>query len=295
MNAELKLLSSLLPDDEHLSYEELEAAARGAEHEHLQWCETCAAEVEDLRSLLDAPSSGLRPPSPRTRGEGPPPPLPLSPLAERGWRAAPGEGRRRLAAAAALVILALTAFFVARHRTRAEELRLANVTIPAEVLAMRGERLQLRGAAQTADMAVLEPVGTAVVSDRPLFRWSSTLPVEVEVFDERFQPVARSGPLTAREWSPPRPLPRDRTYIWQIVSADRRLAPVPPLPDARFRIVSAEEARAIGEAESGLELASRYAGAGALDDAARELERLLARGEDGDAVRRLRERVQNLP
>jgi histidinol-phosphate aminotransferase len=39
----------------------------------------------------DSPSSGLRPPSPRTRGEGLPA-LPLAPLAGRGCRAAAGEG-----------------------------------------------------------------------------------------------------------------------------------------------------------------------------------------------------------
>ena len=38
------------------------------------------------------PSSGLRPPSPRKRGEGLPA-LPLAPLAGRVWHAAPGEGR----------------------------------------------------------------------------------------------------------------------------------------------------------------------------------------------------------
>jgi tetratricopeptide (TPR) repeat protein len=166
--------------------------------------------------------------------------------------------------------------------------------IPAEVIAMRGERLQLRGAAKSADLAVLEPVGTAVVSDRPTFRWSAPGPVRVEIFDERFHPITHSEALAAHEWSPPEPLPRGRTYLWQVVSADgqeRRLAPVPPLPDARFRIVSAEEARRIEAARGpSLERASLYAGAGALDDASRELQRL----KESEAVRRLRNRVDNL-
>jgi hypothetical protein len=139
--------------------------------------------------------------------------------------------------AAALVILVVAgAILGIRHRNRTEAMRLANVSIAAEVIAMRGERLQLRGAAKNSGLAVVEPVGTA-----------------------------------------------DGHY--------RRLAPVPPLPDARFRIVSAEEARRI-EAAPGpsLERASLYAGAGALDEAGRELERL----KDTEPVRRLRDRVDNL-
>ena len=268
MNGELKLLSSLLPEDEHLQYDELEAVARGAKNEHVQWCETCAAEVADLRHML-----------------------PLAPLAGRGWRAAPGEGLRRLLAVAALVAVVITSVLFLRYRNAAEALRLAEVPIPT---AMRGERLQLRGAAASAALAVVEPVGTAVVSDRPTFRWNAPFPVRVEIFDERFRLVAQSDPLTASEWAPPSPLPRDRTYLWQVVTADEHehlLAPVPPLPDARFRVVSAEEARRIEAARGpSLERASLYAGAGALDEASRELKRL----PDTEAVRRLRDRVDNL-
>jgi hypothetical protein len=298
MNGELKLLSALLPDDEHLQFDELESAARGARNEHAKRCETCAAEVEDLRAFVHAPSSGLRPPSPRRRGEGLPATSPLAPLAGRGWRAAPGEGAwRLLAVAALLIILATAASFAVRQYQRAENLHLAEIPIPAEVLAMRGERLQLRGAASGAALSVVEPVGTAVVSDRPLFRWNAPAGtvLKVEVFDEHFRPVAESGPLTLHQWSPPEPLPRDRSYVWQVVTVNRHLAPAPPLPDARFRIVSAEAARRIEAArrdEPSLELASLYAGAGALDDAARELDRL---PPDDVAVRRLRDRVDNLP
>ncbi|HEY0156883.1 MAG TPA: hypothetical protein VGF28_06265 [Thermoanaerobaculia bacterium] len=275
MNRELKLLSSLLPEDgEHLQFDELEAAARGEANEHLLSCETCAAEVEDLRAFGTNWNDGL------------------SARRQRLW----------LPLAAAIVLLLATAAFLAvrRNAGRAEALRLAEVTIPAEVIAMRGERLQLRGAAAEEALAVLAPVGTVVVSDRPLFRWNAPAGarVKVEVFDESFRPVAQSGVVAGNQWSPAEPLPRDRTYVWQVVTIDdRRLAPAPPLPDARFRIVPAEAARRIEsakEAAPSLELASLYAGAGALDDAGRELERLLAAGRDDIAVRRLRDRVDNL-
>lgn len=261
--AQVSLLSSLLPEDEHLPFDEVEAVARGASNAHVLSCESCAREVADLRAF-----------------------------------ARPGRWRFILAAAA-VVVLASAVLFGLHARQRARELRLAQVAIPAEVLAMRGERLQLRGVAEEAALSVVEPVGTAVVADRPVFRWNAPEgeAVRVEVFDQSFRPVAQSEALTAHVWSPPRPLPRDEVYVWQVVTLDRHLAPAPPLPDARFRIVSADAARrieAVRDDEPSLEVASLYAGAGALDDAQRELQRLVSAGKENIAVRRLLDRVENL-
>jgi hypothetical protein len=268
--AQLALLSSLLPEEEHLRFEEVEALARGARNEaaaeHVATCEMCAREVEDLRAFA-------RP------------------------------GRWRFILAAAIVVVVVSGLVGGlRLRQHARDLRLAEVAIPAEVVSMRGERLQLRGVAAAAELSVVEPVGTAVVADRPLFRWNAPagVPVVVEIFDQSFRPVARSGAVTGHQWSPAEPLPRDRTYVWQVVTADageRRLAPAPPLPDARFRVVPAADARRIDaarEEEPSLEVASLYAGAGALDEAGRELQRLVDSGRDDAVVRRLRQRVDNL-
>jgi hypothetical protein len=109
----------------------------------------------------------------------------------------------------------------------------------AEIVPMRREPLQLRGPSASSSLDVVEPLAV-VASDRPTFRWTAPAgtAVSVQVFDEQFRPVADSGPTTAREWTPAQPLPRGKTLLWQIRTADGTIAPAPPLPEARFRVVS---------------------------------------------------------
>jgi hypothetical protein len=59
--------------------------------------------------LRARPSSGLRPPSPRKRGEGQQGWWPLAPLAGRGWREAPGEGRSFAASTLLSLVIAFAA------------------------------------------------------------------------------------------------------------------------------------------------------------------------------------------
>jgi hypothetical protein len=102
------------------------------------------------------------------------------------------------------------------------------------------------------------PVGTAVTSPRPRFAWTEAPEVTsytVSVFDDRFNEVASSGPITITSWSPARDLPRDRVLSWQVVAetpSGRLSAPAPPLPEARFLILPDERALAIAEARQRL-------------------------------------------
>ena len=94
-------------------------------------------------------------------------------------------------------------------------------------------------------------------------------------------------------------LPRGRTYTWQVVaeSAGRRLvAPAPPEPDVRFRVLDASRAEALSAARSRrashLVLGVLYAEAGLIDDAHREL---LALHRDNPASRTAEALVAALP
>jgi hypothetical protein len=108
---------------------------------------------------------------------------------------------------------------------------------PVAIAPVRRAPLLLRGPAATTSLDVVEPL-SMVATDRPTFRWTAPAgtSVSVQIFDEHFRPVADSGPTTARQWTPAQPLPRGETLLWQIRTADGRIAPAPPLPEARFRI-----------------------------------------------------------
>jgi hypothetical protein len=156
--------------------------------------------------------------------------------------------------------------------------------VPPAVRALRGTAGTLLGANARATIAVQAPLATAVRSDRPVFRWdvaaSASQPVsfEVAVFDERFTQVATSGTIAAtrRNWTPGAALPRGVALTWQVTArlADgtTRLSPAPPAPEARFMIVSREDAAAANAlderlAAHPLERGILLARAGLIDDA----------------------------
>ena len=67
---------------------------------------------------------------------------------------------------------------------------------------------------------------------------------QVAIFDARFEEVARSEAITGTEWTPARPLPRGVTLSWQLTATTARgavQAPVPPAPEARFRVADAAQ------------------------------------------------------
>ena len=120
------------------------------------------------------------------------------------------------------------------------------------------------------------------------------------VFDSRFEEVADSGDLSAREWTPVRPLPRGVILTWQITArSDRGLlrSPVPPAPEARFRVADARTLADIDQLRqaaqgSHLLLAIAYNQAGMSDMAAAELDALRAQNPNAAIVAALSESVR---
>jgi len=317
---ELALSAALTSDEEHASPEEIDLyvtggatmALRSQIENHTAACEMCANEIGDLRQLVvsrEPPLTlALSPPragrGDRVSPESQPPASPANdcPLPAKAGRGDRVRGGTRVAAAIIVAILGIAPFAITKIRDNADE-RYATVAIPAEITAMKGERLLLRGASTTSDFAVLEPLATAVISEHPTFRWTAPpdRPVSVQIFDEAFNPVAHSTSTHTGQWTPEEALPRGKTLIWQIVFEGvgrRTVAPAPPLPDARFRIVSEQDAQRIAalaeRSQPSLRLASAYVEAGALDNARRELGRLEVAGRMNDASRRLLETVDNL-
>ena len=157
---------------------------------------------------------------------------------------------------------------------------------------------------ETNQFSVSDPVGVVVMSDHPTFRWS---PMEgasyvVEVYDSKFNPVAKSLQLTGNSWTPPQALPRGETYSWQVKAAkagQEVTSPRPPAPQARFRILDQAKTNELAKAKraygsSHLTLALLYADAGLLKESEQELRLLLQANPDSALARNLLRQVRAL-
>jgi hypothetical protein len=177
---------------------------------------------------------------------------------------------------------------------------------PAGLDALQAEPLTLLGGADVAaGFAPEAPLGTRVSSDRPTFHWSThpeARSYEVSVFDRDLQKRAGSGPIASTDWTPERPLPRGRSYLWQVTALTPRgrvTTPAPPAPEARFEVVDAavpgELARLRAAApESRLLAVVVLSEAGLLDEADAQLQALAADNPGSPEVARLVEALRLL-
>lgn len=170
---------------------------------------------------------------------------------------------------------------------------------PSGVAALQPAAATVLGTADAAPYAALSPRGTRILTDRPTFRWTAhpmARTYEVAVFDPDLRKQVASGPVAATEWTSTRPLPRGRTYLWQVtaLAGGRRVTvPAPPAPEARFevadpRVVAEVEARRAQAPTSHLVATLAEVQAGLLDDAEAELRALAADNPGSPEVARLR-------
>src|SRR5262249_21569693 len=84
--------------------------------------------------------------------------------------------------------------------------QLERASILNRIVTRRGVLL---GAPSAEAFQVTGPVGTAVLTDRPTFRWTAiagAAQYKVAVFDEDFHPVVESPSLAVTEWQAEQPL-----------------------------------------------------------------------------------------
>ena len=248
----------------HLTYQDLEAYLQGRlapaqlKHcgTHLDSCEACRAELEDLRTIK-SDLAAFAPSEPDRRNL--------------------GRGRRRrgltlpqAAAVATVVVAAISAVLWWRwERPRANKTPVAvTVThalapVPAASVQTRDTRLadeiaalpadvrlavseaiqqgklrvptdlsQFRGRAHTlpgapeanTGFALLGPFGEAIAETRPEFRWqplAGAIRYSVAIVDARLHPVQHSPALRTTAWRPRRPLRGGQTYLWQVTATLR--------------------------------------------------------------------------
>jgi anti-sigma factor RsiW len=170
---------------------------------------------------------------------------------------------------------------------------------------LSGKRGVLLGSSPTPPgVELLAPLAIVVESQKPTLRWKPIAGAEykVSVYSDGYNEIATGAWTGDAEWQVPKALQRGARYSWQISvrqNGAEFTVPVPPAPEARFRVLDA-----VGEAEiaqlktsgtdSHLLLGIRYAQLGALDDAERELREAREQSPDSSTVAALLSSVERL-
>ncbi len=248
MTRDLRVQLQAVQEPEHLSEEELMACADGTARDdaHLQECETCRAEVEELVRFR----TSMRP---RVRRKWVPYAIAATiaaiavtiPLLDRS--PAPSAAPPRAATSPGPVLPEPVPIPVARGYGRAQwdawvsdarEHRA--LPMPAIVAELRAPKTRLRGGAEEDDLR-LSPDHAVVADPRPRFHWSARQGASYNVILQDGSEVVESGPLSEPQWKPRQNLKRGREYLWQVettIAGARTIYPKAPDPPARFRVLA---------------------------------------------------------
>ena len=154
--------------------------------------------------------------------------------------------------------------------------------------------------------ALIQPINTAVRSDRPTFRWKAPQDMPdgyfVSILDADARMVAQSDSVKQTEWTATEALARGQVYFWRVTfvrDGHSQQAPRPDQPLPAFRVLEAETLARVQAAESNvpgshLALAVVYGEAGLLDDAERELEALQAANSGSELLAILLASIERL-
>jgi anti-sigma factor RsiW len=179
--------------------------------------------------------------------------------------------------------------------------RVVTPTTITEVITKAGPLMS--SSSPGVSFALQSPVSTFVQSSRPLFRWRALKGAKsyvVTIYDAAFRVVAKSEDLRQTEWQPPADLDRGVTFRWQVAAnvGDQQVkSPVPPAPEARFKVIESAKTEDLQQARqtlvnSHLALGVLYAQAGLLDDAERELQMLTRANPQAIIAKRLLQSVK---
>jgi hypothetical protein len=130
--------------------------------------------------------------------------------------------------------------------------------------------------------SLVGPLGQVIETDRPTLKWRSLAGAAsyvVSIYDQKFNRVAQSPPLTQTAWAAAAPLPRGNDFFWEVVATKdgkEVTAPVAPAPKAQFKVLAAEHLAALSKLrsqkpESHFALGLAYARFGLITEALGEL------------------------
>lgn len=187
----------------------------------------------------------------------------------------------------------------------------APLAIPALARNFATEQSRLMGGPDKAvRFAVVYPVATLVLSDRPTFAWQprpQATSYRVMVTRERpgGEPllIVESESITVPRWQPAQLLPRGEKLEWQVLAYRNQdqidAAPQPPLPEATFQIMMVSQAAELERdreryAHSPLTLGVFYARAGLLQEAREQFEALVKANPKSKIAVRLLDTVRGM-
>jgi hypothetical protein len=312
----------------HLDFPAIEALVDGRLGEtdrarydsHLAICQSCAADVEDLREFR------------RGLATVPPPVEAHKPAVRKTWSGFWRPWRLALLASglavAALFFMLRTprisgpilvayndgggrivlddrgnlrepAGWAAEDRSLVEEtLRRGRVEVAASAASGPGGPEPLRGAKSATLLVLQSPLGVAVFEQKPTLRWSAVenaRSYEAAVYDPGFHRVATSGKLNATEWTVTAELQRGGTFYWEVTAQTAKgelRAPGVGAPAAQFAVLAENPAAELERLQRAypnahLLLGLRFAKAGVADRARTELEAFAAANPQSDSARAL--------
>jgi hypothetical protein len=256
---------------------------------HLDRCQSCAEEVRDLEVFAAKFGRSDRSLSWWTYGLAAAAVLVLGVGLAWQWRAQP-------------TILAGLEALAPADRDRVREAIDGRLSLPSSITDLNGKRGTLLGTTDTPAFRLVMPIGTVVLGDHPTLRWTPLAGAAsyiVTLQDQTTGETINSGPLTGVEWTVEPPLTRGGTYAWQVAGSiaggKETVAPLPPDPEAKFKVLDAQEADRLGRLPaSHLVRGVLYANAGLLDDAERELMALSVQDPDSGVADRLLKQIRGL-
>ena len=177
--------------------------------------------------------------------------------------------------------------------------------IAPEPNGLRQRRGSLMGRSKPGiPFGLIAPIGKVVETAQPRLSWVPLQGAEayrVDIVDEGFHSVASSPELSGTEWQVNVPLKRGRVYRWQVTAitdGKEVKSPVRPAPDARFKVLGANELNKVNSAraqysKSHLLLGIIYTEVGLLDEAEREFSILVKNNPGSPAARKLLNKVRS--
>ncbi len=156
----------------------------------------------------------------------------------------------------------------------------------------------LGGEEQGSRFRLFSPVGYSVDETTPQLQWlalPNSVSYQASIFDSNYKLVETSPVLQKNEWVVTTPLERGKIYTWQVLAStnqEKIVAPRAPDAEARFRVISADEAVAVDSlrrqsASNHLLLAARFAAFGLCKETLAELNALRAENPDSPLAARL--------
>jgi hypothetical protein len=179
--------------------------------------------------------------------------------------------------------------------------------LPPVVEQLRLEREQLAGQSPAAriGLKLISPVGTAIATETPVFRWTQVegatgYRISLAVRGKESPTRVFDVPSNQTTWEISMPLAPEQTYEWEVQAIRNgemlEQAPVPPEPEAIFYVLDRQQQIDLSKqreklSRSHLALGLTYARAGLIDDARDEFRAL--EKEDFALARKLIEALGN--